>query len=223
MYQALVAQENAPAAGAICRWVERCPGFAAQSVRSGAEVLERITTGEPVDLLITDISLPGKNGLELMIAVRDRMLPVEIIVATGVDEPAVFRKARHFGALDYLLRPFDEARLRQALALFLRKRQVVESDRPLTQEEIDSVVLPRAPALRAVTVKGIQPATLERIRAFVSRHAGEALSSEAVAQGTGLSVVSVRRYMNHMASMGEVSVGMDYHTGGRPVTLYRLG
>ena len=45
---------------------------------------------------------------------------------------------------------------------------------------------------------------------------------EELAAAAGLSVVTVRRYLTHLAQQGQVTGDMDYGTGGRPCLVYRL-
>ena len=52
---------------------------------------------------------------------------------------------------------------------------------------------------------------------------GEAWTSgDELAQKTGLTGVTVRRYMNYLLETGRVAGRMDYGTGGRPCMLYRI-
>ena len=50
----------------------------------------------------------------------------------------------------------------------------------------------------------------------------QGMPSEAISKETGLSVVTVRRYVNHLVERGEASSTVDYDTGGRPCRRYRL-
>ena len=51
---------------------------------------------------------------------------------------------------------------------------------------------------------------------------GHAFTCEEIAAASGLSVVTVRRYMSFLAQQGQVSGDMNYGTGGRPCLVYRL-
>jgi CheY-like chemotaxis protein len=62
----------------------------------------------PIDLLITDRSMPGMGGMELLIKLRDqkRMIPALMVSAYG--EETFWSQAIGLGAVDYLLKPFKE-------------------------------------------------------------------------------------------------------------------
>jgi two-component system response regulator AtoC len=71
---------------------------------SGAEALDRL---DGVDAVITDLSMPGMDGLALLAAIRERdaALPVVLLTAHGSERVAV--QAMKAGAYDYASKPFD--------------------------------------------------------------------------------------------------------------------
>lgn len=79
---------------------------------NGAEAIERIFSGK-IDLVLLDVQMPDIDGLEVVRQVGPERMPVVIFV-TAYDEYAV--RAFELNALDYLLKPFDEERLRQSIA-----------------------------------------------------------------------------------------------------------
>ncbi|HXJ34367.1 MAG TPA: sigma-54 dependent transcriptional regulator [Candidatus Eisenbacteria bacterium] len=101
---------------------------------TGAEALERFDR-EQVDLVLTDLKMPGMTGIELLseLRVRDPDLPVIVLTAFGTVQTAV--EAMKAGACDYVLKPFDldaiEITIRKALDLsryrtenrYLRERE----------------------------------------------------------------------------------------------------
>jgi two-component system, LytTR family, response regulator len=77
---------------------------------SGEQVLERLR-GEDVDVAILDINMPGMNGIETVMAMPEER--PYVIFLTAHPEHAV--KAFDVGAVDYVLKPVDDARLAKAL------------------------------------------------------------------------------------------------------------
>jgi two-component system response regulator AtoC len=94
-----------------------CESLAAESLEEAIAHLER----QHVDLVLTDLRMPGGSGLELLARVReaDAELPVIVLTAYGTVETAV--EAMKRGAVDYVLKPFDlealEVVIRRALDL----------------------------------------------------------------------------------------------------------
>ena len=96
---------------------------------SGAEAIETIRRWQP-DLVFLDVQMPGKTGLEVVTEVGSAAMPATIFV-TAYDEYAL--RAFEAGALDYLMKPFDDARFRRALHRAkerLGHRGTVETSQP---------------------------------------------------------------------------------------------
>ncbi|GHB76817.1 LytR/AlgR family response regulator transcription factor [Persicitalea jodogahamensis] len=86
------------------------------------EALGLITELQP-ELLFLDIQMPGKNGFELLTSIEGKA--PDVIFTTAYDDYAI--KAFEFNALDYLLKPIDSERLKDAI-------QRVEEDREHHEE-----------------------------------------------------------------------------------------
>jgi len=71
---------------------------------------------ERYDLMITDLRMPGMDGLQLIERVRGMGKTLPIIILTGYDEFEYARTALHFGVAEYLLKPLNDDALRETLA-----------------------------------------------------------------------------------------------------------
>jgi two-component system LytT family response regulator len=78
---------------------------------SGSEAIEQIRKSKP-DLMFLDVQMPGCGGFDVL-EMLGSDLPSTIIFVTAYDEYAL--RAFEAGALDYLLKPFDDARFKRAL------------------------------------------------------------------------------------------------------------
>ncbi|MFW5690123.1 MAG: response regulator, partial [Spirochaetota bacterium] len=76
--------------------------------------LERLAE-ESYDLLITDISMPEIDGLELTRRAKRRSLISHVVIVTGYEEFTYAREALRQGAVDFLLKPVDKEELAAAL------------------------------------------------------------------------------------------------------------
>lgn len=70
--------------------------------------------------------------------------------------------------------------------------------------------------------KGLQTRTLDRIRACLRQIPQAGATCETIADCSGFSTVTVRRYLTYLVSQGEAVTQVNYDTGGRPCMLYRL-
>lgn len=73
----------------------------------GIEGLEKALELEP-DIVITDIQMPGMNGIEMARQIREKLPDTPIVVLTGYDDFQFVRDALRFSAVDYLLKPVEE-------------------------------------------------------------------------------------------------------------------
>jgi two-component system response regulator AtoC len=107
-------------------------GHAISSARSGADALGKL---EDADVVITDLAMPGMNGLELMgqIVARDPSLPVILLTAHGSERVAV--AAMKQGAYDYLAKPFDIDEVALVIARALEARRLRVDNRRLAAEQ----------------------------------------------------------------------------------------
>lgn len=90
-------------------------GYAAQTASNGREAMDLLWKGQ-FDLVLSDISMPGMDGLQLLRAVRERDLDVPVILMTGNPMVETAVQAIEYGALGYLLKPFREEALLKAVA-----------------------------------------------------------------------------------------------------------
>ncbi|MFH1102241.1 MAG: sigma-54 dependent transcriptional regulator [Pseudomonadota bacterium] len=85
-------------------------GYETLTANSGKEALEILKQSE-VDLVLTDMKMPGMDGIELLekIKAKDPDLPIIMMTAYGTVEKAV--EAMQKGAYSYILKPFDNERM----------------------------------------------------------------------------------------------------------------
>lgn len=75
------------------------------------------------DLLITDICMPLKDGLDLLAKIRSTIPDLPVIILSGYDNFSYAQKAIHYGVEEYLLKPIDEAKLEQAIGNVIQRGQ----------------------------------------------------------------------------------------------------
>lgn len=113
---------------------------------SGQGALE-IIRNHPVDILITDIRMPGMSGLELIQYVNERDLRIDCILLTGYAEFEYAKKAIELHAIDYFIKPVRDEVILETVGKIVSKRN---SDRQQVQilEYTTSVVHQNLPLLR---------------------------------------------------------------------------
>jgi DNA-binding NtrC family response regulator len=100
---------------------------------SGQEALDAVRV-KPCDVLVTDLRMPGMSGLELMGEVGRRSPGTEIILMTAFADVATAREALKRGAVDYLVKPFDNQEL-SALLKQIQARRTAAGEKPADSED----------------------------------------------------------------------------------------
>jgi response regulator RpfG family c-di-GMP phosphodiesterase len=98
-----------------------CAGCIA--AESGEEAL-RILQTERVDAVISDLTMPGTSGMQLLVAARRLYRDLPFLLATGVDETRIGIEAMRQGADDYLVKPFDVETVVMSLNRALEKKSL---------------------------------------------------------------------------------------------------
>ena len=103
--------------------------FSAEDAETGLKLLQQ----NHIDLVVTDLKLPGMNGLEFlqMIKRQNEALPVVVMTAFGSVETAV--EAMKSGASDYVLKPFSLTEMRMVIRKELDVRNLREENRSLRE------------------------------------------------------------------------------------------
>ncbi|MFT4737295.1 MAG: two-component system LytT family response regulator [Cyclobacteriaceae bacterium] len=102
------------------------------------DAIEKINQLQP-DLIFLDIQMPGKTGFEML---EELETTPDVIFTTAYDEFAI--KAFEFNALDYVMKPIQEDRLRDAIAKVLEKKksepQAIQTEEKARKLGIDDQV-----------------------------------------------------------------------------------
>ncbi len=135
-------------------------GFSTLSA-GDAETGLKLLRENSVDLVVTDLKLPGMNGLDFLQAVKHQnaVLPVIVMTAFGTVETAV--EAMKAGASDYVLKPFSLAEMRMVIHKELDVHKLREENRSLREalgkRYAHPNVVARSPKMQEVL------ATVERV------------------------------------------------------------
>lgn len=99
----------------------------------GDEALQQTLSTQP-DILVLDLNMPGKGGLEILPDIRRQAPDVKVLVLTGRDEDGYIMRALRSGAHGYVLKSTDEEKLVEAI------RKVLEGELVLGRGVAEKVV-----------------------------------------------------------------------------------
>lgn len=111
-FRVLIADDELPARNKMKRLLNKIDNVElVHAAENGFDALEHIQSLKP-DLVFLDIEMPGMNGLEVAENIDLEEMP-SVVFATAYSEHAI--KAFELNAVDYLLKPFNEDRLRSTI------------------------------------------------------------------------------------------------------------
>ena len=146
--------------------------------RTGEGAFFRITT-EQFDAILLDLTLPGRDGLEILKAIRDRGMKTPVLVLTARDTVQDRIVGLDSGADDYLIKPFAFAELLARIRALVRRGRVAEAPR-LTAGDLDVELITRK------VTRGGQPVELTvrefELLEYLLRHQGQVVSRELLAR-----------------------------------------
>ncbi len=128
-------------------------GFESESFESGDNLLERLKSDQP-DVIISDIRMPGIDGLEVLSEVQDAFPQIPVIIMTAHSDLSSAVKSYKRGAFEYLPKPFD---VNDAVAVV---------DRAVKHASENRVPSSAIPTVEAKEIIGEAPAMQEVFRAI---------------------------------------------------------
>jgi len=159
------------------------------TARGGEDALLIFQNSPGFNLLLTDLSMPGMSGIELVERIRTLGSNVPVLMLTSIQTDQTLAKALEAGADDYLQKPVDLRELRSAVAYLIDKhRGSPEAQRPVIAKLSSSSLLTIAEAPSTSTLRNIDegtfvefttmndPVVAERFQRFAERILGASLT-----------------------------------------------
>ncbi|CAK7280897.1 response regulator [Streptomyces misionensis] len=214
----LVVEDDPVAADAHELYVGRVPGFVAVAKARTGAAARRVLEHTEVDLLLLDLHLPDVHGLQFARSLRASGHHADVIAVTSARDLAMVREGVSLGVVQYVLKPFTFATLRDRLVRYAEFRGA--AGEASGQDEVDrALAVLRAPAPAALP-KGLSGPTLERVTGALREAAG-GLTAAGVGEAVGISRITARRYLEHLVDTGRAARSPLYGQVGRPELVYR--
>jgi two-component system, NtrC family, response regulator AtoC len=150
----------------------RQAGYRALSASHGREALEMIQQ-QQIDLVVSDLHMPGMNGLQLLETLRKEYEHVPFIMVTAQGEIKTAVEAMKLGASDYILRPFELETLEVAIDKALTLKRITQENTFLkeTQQPDVTSLVGNSPPMQSLK-QMIQQVAPERATVFIVGETG---------------------------------------------------
>jgi putative nucleotidyltransferase with HDIG domain len=139
-------------------------GYMVAEAESVSEAIRLLETHADWSLVLTDLVMPGTNGISLLEHVRRRFPRVPVVVVTGIHDISVALEAIRRGAYDYLPKPFQREQLMAVVARALDKHKL-ELENLSYKTELESLVKARTDLLNRA-MSDLKRALDDRVRAI---------------------------------------------------------
>ena len=167
-----------------------CAGFEVVSYVDAQSVLAALKSGQSLSCIVTDVRMPGMDGLDLARAALQIDPDVSIVVMTGHGDVPMAVEAMKSGAIDFIEKPFRDDVLISAVRGALAKSANAPDDRGELRRKIDSLSIREREVLKGLLDGrpnkviaydlGISPRTVEVYRAKAMTKMGATSVAELV-------------------------------------------
>ena len=185
------------------------------------EEIIKVLDKENIDLILLDVYLPKKNGIDILKSLRFKKYLTDVIMITAANSVEEVKRAFAYGVTDYLVKPFEFERFEEAINKYKQKNNLLNKREALSQQDID--VISKSLEEKIELPKGLNQKTLDRIMEFLKENQGKVWTLREIAYELKISNVTIKKYMDYLEDVKKVNVTLTSGNVGRPEYKYTLG
>ncbi|WP_249872686.1 response regulator [Oceanobacillus saliphilus] len=222
MINVLIVEDDPMVSQVNRMYLNEIDGFNLQGAASSVKEAMKFIKDMDVDLILLDIYMPEGDGFTLLTYIRQKQIDIDVIVISAASDTKSIHRALQNGATDYIIKPFQFDRFKNALVTFRERKKVVSQRESLSQEQLDQLLLDlRETTSESVLPKGLTKNTLEQIINYIGSLDTDGFSTEVLADGVGISRISIRKYLAFLEKIDVLTTYISYGNIGRPLTMYK--
>lgn len=183
------------------------------------DIIENIEKNN-IDLILLDVFLPEKSGIDILKSIRGKNIFTDVIMVTAANSAEELKRALAYGVVDYLVKPFEFERFKEAINKYKIKNKLLLNDEALTQEDIDNLTSNSFFGNEERLPKGLNEKTLNKIIKFLDENSNEIWTLREIANEIKISNVTIKKYMNYLEGIGKVDSEVTSGNVGRPEYRY---
>ena len=185
------------------------------------EEIIKVLDKENIDLILLDVYLPKKNGIDILKSLRYKKYLTDVIMITAANSVEEVKRAFAYGVTDYLVKPFEFERFEEAINKYKQKNNLLNKSEALSQQDID--VISKSLEEKVELPKGLNQKTLDRVMEFLKENQGKVWTLREIAYELKISNVTIKKYMDYLEDVKKVNVTLTSGNVGRPEYKYTLG
>ncbi|MBP2651639.1 MAG: response regulator [Firmicutes bacterium] len=224
MIQVMIVEDDPMVRDINAKFLKRVEGFVLHNAVSNLDDAKRIISKDKPDLILLDVYLPKENGIDFLKWIRGQELDIDIILITADKTIERIQEALRYGVVDYLIKPFNFDRFKEALLQFKGRYYKIKNNELMEQKELDKLI-----ANSGIDVvqaeddfaKGFNKYTYKTIWDEIEKNSCKDFTAEELAEKLGIARVTVRRYLEYMEKETKVDKSVEYGKVGRPQHKYR--
>lgn len=174
---------------------------------------------EKVDLIIMDVYMPGRTGLELLKEMREKGYMTDVVMVTAANSMREVKEAFAYGVVDYLIKPFEFERLKEALEKYEARSIVFNEGDNFQQNDIDK--LHGSQSIEEELPKGIQNKTLNKIINLMENE-DKVWTIKDLSERLMISGVTIKKYLDYLEKSEKIRATIFHGQRGRPEYRYKL-
>ncbi|MGL4773906.1 MAG: response regulator [Clostridium sp.] len=179
-----------------------------------------ILNKEDIDLILLDVFLPEKSGLEVLSTLRNKKFLQPVIMITAANSVEDLKVAYAYGVIDYLIKPFEFKRFEEAINKYRMISEMLKVEGKVTQEKVDSCTANNKGEL--ALPKGLNKRTLDIVINFLKENKNRVWTLREISYELSISNVTIKKYMDYLESVKGVVANMSMGQVGRPEIKYTI-
>lgn len=221
MIEVMIVEDDPMVAHINSKFLEKIDGFHLCNISNNLSEAKDFVSKMTPDLILLDIFLPRENGISFLKWIRKEDINSDVILITADKNMDSVKEAFRYGAVDYLIKPFDFERFKDALLQFEERHKNFNKYDVVEQNILDKCILISSnESYNDIDLeKGLNPYTYDKIWKAVETFKNP-FTAEEIADKTGMARVTVRRYLEYMQREDKLRVALEYGKVGRPSHKY---
>lgn len=222
MIKVLIVEDDPMVAEFNKRYLKQVGGFELIAITRSFDEALAVLQDEKIDLVLLDIFMPGMSGLDLLAQIRKAGKEIDVIIVSAACDIQTIKKTLQYGAVDYLIKPFEFERFNTALTAYKETHTFMRDKDALNQEELDKLILVNKEQTQALTQipKGLDKNTLRKVWTNIKEMKENIFSTGEMARNVGISRVSMKKYLDFLSEIGILKREAVYGSVGRPIYKY---